>query len=63
MIKILDYVVLIALVIGLVVLCFFQNCSLDIYFLVFGFAIAIMSAVTLFMHQHKVKDAKKKTTL
>lgn len=62
MMKILDYVVLAVLVIGLVVLCFFQKCSLDIYFLVFGFAIAVMSAVTLFMNKNKGKSSEKKNS-
>ena len=64
MIKMLDYIVLAVLVIGLVVLCFFQKCSLDIYFLVFGFAIAAMSAVTLLVQKKKKKNSvKHKTTV
>lgn len=64
MIKMLDYIVLAVLVIGLVVLCFFQKCSLDIYFLVFGFAIAAMSAVTLLVQKHNEKNSVKyKTTV
>ena len=63
MIKKLDYIVLAVFVIGLVVLCFFQKCSLDIYFLVFGFAIAVMSAITLFMHRgRKMKSSVKKNS-
>ena len=63
MIKMLDYIVLAVLVIGLVVLCFFQKCSLDIYFLVFGFAIAAMSAVTLLVQKRNEKNSvKHKTT-
>ena len=46
--KIVDGIVLTLFVIGLIVLCFFQQCSLDIYFLVFGFAVAIMCGITLF---------------
>ena len=34
--KILDYIILAVLVVGLIVLCFFQECSWDIYFLVFA---------------------------
>ena len=64
MIKMLDYIVLAVLVIGLVVLCFFQKCSLDIYFLVFGFAIATMSAVTLLVQKRNEKNSvKHKTTV
>lgn len=64
MIKMLDYIVLAVLVIGLVVLCFFQKCSLDIYFLVFGFAIAAMSAVTLLVQKrNEKKSVKHKTTV
>lgn len=64
MIKMLDYIVLAVLVIGLVVLCFFQKCSLDIYFLVFGFAIAAMSAVTLLVQKRNEKNyVKHKTTV
>lgn len=64
MIKMLDYIVLAVLVIGLVVLCFFQKCSLDIYFLVFGFAIAAMSAVTLLVKKRNEKNSvKHKTTV
>lgn len=62
MIDKLDYIVLAVFVIGLVVMCFFQKCSLDIYFLVFGFAIAVMSAVTLFVHNGKKKSSVKKNT-
>ncbi len=62
MMKMLDYIVLAVLVIGLVVLCFFQKCSLDIYFLVFGFAIAAMSAVTLFVHGRNGKTSAKRKT-
>ncbi len=59
MIKMLDYIVLAVLVIGLVVLCFFQKCSLDIYFLVFGFTIAAMSAVTLLVQKRNEKNSVK----
>ena len=62
MIKMLDYIVLAVLVIGLVVLCFFQKCSLDIYFLVFGFAIAAMSAVTLLVQKRNEKNSVKHET-
>ena len=45
--KTLDYIVLAIFVVGLILLCFFRSCPLDVCFLVFGFAIALMSLVTM----------------
>ncbi len=53
--KIVDGIVLTLFVIGLIVLCFFQQCSLDIYFLVFGFAVALMCGITLYRLNKKQK--------
>lgn len=53
MLKVLDYVVLAVFVVALVVLCFLQQCGLDIYFLVLGFAVAAMSAFTMFFQNRK----------
>ena len=58
--KIIDRVVLAIFVIALVVLCFFQNCTIDKYFLVFGFAIAIMAAFTMFIQERKNKEMQSK---
>lgn len=55
--KIVDGIVLTLFVIGLIVLCFFQQCSLDIYFLVFGFAVALMCGIALF-RLNKKPDTK-----
>lgn len=54
--KVLDGIVLVVFLVALIVLSFFQQCSLDIYFLVFGFAIALMSAITLFMQTNRNKE-------
>ena len=59
--KILDYAVLAVLVVGLIILCFFQKCNLDIYFLVFGFAVAAVSAVsavTMILQNRKNQDSE-----
>lgn len=56
MLKVLDYVVLIGFVIALVVLCFFQQCTLDIYFLVLGFAVAAMCGFTMFWQNKRSKQ-------
>jgi L-asparagine transporter-like permease len=53
--KTLDYIILAVFIVGLVILCFFQNCRLDIYFLVLGFAVAAMSAGTMFLQKRKNK--------
>lgn len=60
--KILDYIILAILVVGLIVLCFFQECSRDIYFLVFGFVVAAASAVTMVIQNRKNQDSEKKKT-
>lgn len=46
--KIVDIIVIVLFLAGLGVLAFFQQCSLDIYFLVFGIAMAFMCAIALF---------------
>ena len=56
--KILDYAVLAVLVVGLIILCFFQKCNLYIYFLVFGFAVAAVSAVTMILQNRKNQDSE-----
>lgn len=53
MLKVLDYVVLAVFVIGLIVLCFLQECGLDIYFLVLGFVVAAMSLFTMIFQNRK----------
>lgn len=58
MMKALDYIVLAVLVIGLVILFFFQDCSLDIYCLIFGFAVAAMAAVTMYLQNRKKDEAE-----
>ena len=55
--KIVDRIVLVVFVISLIILCFFQKCTLDIYFLVFGFAVAAMCAVTLNLQNKKSKQS------
>ena len=55
--KIVDRIVLVVFVISLIILCFFQKCTLDIYFLVFGFAVAAMCAVTLYLQNKKSNQA------
>lgn len=60
--KILDYIILAVLVVGLIVLCFFQECSRDIYFLVFGFVVAAAFAVTMVIQNRKNQDSEKKKT-
>lgn len=56
--KILDYAVLTILVVGLIVLCFFQECSHDIYFLIFGFVVAAVSVVAMIIQNRKKKDSE-----
>ncbi len=58
--KIVDKLVLAVFVIVLIVLCFFQKCALDIYFLIFGFGVAAMCGVAMFLHDKKTKDTDKK---
>lgn len=48
-----DRIVLAVFVIALIILCFFQSCTMDIYFLIFGFAIAGMCGFTLYKHNKK----------
>lgn len=55
--KTVDKIVIGVFIIALIVLCFFQQCALDIYFLVFGFAIAIMCGYTLYRHDKKEKKS------
>lgn len=56
--KILDYAVLAILVVGLIVLCFFQECNHDIYFLIFGFVVAAVSVVAMIIQNRKKKDSE-----
>lgn len=56
--KIVDAIVLVLFVVGLIVLCFFQQCSLDIFFLVFGFAVALMCGIALYRVNRKPKTHK-----
>lgn len=56
--KILDYIILAVLVVGLIVLCFFQECSHDIYFLIFGFVVAAVSVVAMIIQNRKKKDSE-----
>ena len=55
--KIVDRLVLVVFVIALIILCFFQKCTLDIYFLVYGFAVAAMCGVTLYLQSKKSKQS------
>lgn len=59
--KTVDKIVFAVFVIALVVLCFFQQCSLDIYFLIFGFAVAAMSLIAMIMQSKSKKDKTKET--
>ena len=54
--KALDYIVLAVFVVALIILCFFQQCTLDIFILVFGFVVAAMSAIAMFLQNRKKKD-------
>lgn len=56
--KIVDGIVLALFVIALGILCFFQKCTLDIYFLILGFAVAIMGAVAMFIQRNKERKAE-----
>lgn len=58
--KIIDGIVLALFVIGLIVLCFFQQCSLDIFFLVLGFAVALMCGIALYRVNKKSGTSKEK---
>lgn len=57
--KIVDIIVVVLFLIGLAVLALFQQCSLDIFFLVFGLAIAIMCSITLFRLNKKSSKKEK----
>lgn len=59
--KIIDGIILAIFTIALIILCFFQQCSLDIYFLIFGFAIAIMSGITMFTQTKRAKEENSQT--
>lgn len=56
--KVLDYIVLAAFVIALIVCCFLQGCSHDIYFLILGFAVAAVAAVVMVL-QNRKRETKK----
>lgn len=58
MFKVMDYVVLAVFVIALVVLCFLQQCGLDIYFLVLGFTVVAMCAFTKFWQERKESECQ-----
>ncbi len=58
--KIIDRVVLAVFVLVLIVLCFFQRCALDIYFLVFGFGVAAMCGVAMYLQSRKTKKKDEK---
>jgi hypothetical protein len=49
MMKIFDKIVLAVFLVGLVILCFLQECGLDIYFLILGFAVAAMAALSMYL--------------
>ena len=57
--KTLDIIVISVFVIALIILCFFSQCALDIYFIVFGFAAAAMCGYTLYKFNHKSKEKGK----
>lgn len=48
-----DYIILACFLVALVVLCFFQKCSLDIYFLVAGFVVAAIACIGLIVTRTK----------
>lgn len=54
--KKLDIVVFVVFVAALIVLCFFQNCALDIVFLVLGFGVAALCGVTMIWMSKRKKD-------
>ena len=58
MMKVLDKVVLAIMVIGLIVLCFMQQCALDKYFLVFGVAVAAMCLIIMILQDKKKDEAE-----
>lgn len=58
--KIVDGVVLTLFVIGLFILCFFQQCGLDIYFLIVGFIVALASLLVMGVQNHKKDQPDKR---
>lgn len=55
-----NYIVLAVFVIALIILCFFQQCALDLYILAFGFAVAAVATVALLLQDRKNKDRPQK---
>ena len=56
--RVLDGIVLVLFVVGLIILCFLQQCGLDIYFLLFGFAVVLVSLVVMIV-QNKKKERQR----
>lgn len=54
--KLLDKIVMLLFIVVLTVLCFFQKCSLDIFFLVFGFAVATFCIITFVFNSDKIES-------
>lgn len=57
--KTLDYIILVLFVVAMIVFCFLQQCSLDIYFIVLGFAVAAMAGFAMYKQDKKAKEAGK----
>lgn len=58
--KIVDYVVLALFAIGLIILCFMQQCSIDIYVLILGFVVLLISlGITLYQNLNSKKKKEK----
>jgi hypothetical protein len=53
--KVLDRIVLVLFAVGLVILFLLRECSLDIYFLVLGIVVGLMS-LTAMIYQRKKDD-------
>jgi len=53
--KIVDIVILAVYVIALIALCFFFKCSLDIYFMILAFAVALMSGIAMIIQRKNGK--------
>ena len=51
--KVYDWIILAVFAIALIVLAFFQKCSLDIYFLIVGAVIAVLAAVSFLIVRKK----------
>ena len=51
--KVLDKIIFAVFVIALIILCFFQNCSRDIYFLIAGFVVAAATLVAMIVQGKK----------